>query len=92
MLPLKELNRIHTMKVEPESEDIFSTSYSNPSTFGMPDNSTMKNSSSDLGTARNEIEKEHFERKLAAEHRTKIYLDILLNRNSHEIPSRFAFY
>ena len=92
MLPLKELNKIHTMKVEPESENVFSTSYSEPSTFGMPDNSHKKKSISDLGTARNEIEKEHFERKLAAEHRNKIYLDILLNRNSHEIPSRFAFY
>ena len=91
MLSMKELNKIHAMKVEPESEDVFSTSYSDPSTFGMPDNSYKKNSSLDQEIARNEIEKEHFERKLVAEHRNKIYLDILLNRTSHEILVNLHF-
>ena len=90
---MRELNKIHTIKVEPDPLTITTAAYSNLSEFGVGKTEFIKDSSSEQNeTTRMEIEKENDASRLAANRWNELYFNILLNRPGYETPSRYAFY
>ena len=90
---MRELNKIHRIKDEPEPLSKTTATYLNLSEFGVGKTEFIKDSWSEQNeTTRMEIEKENDASRLVVNRWNEFYFDILLNRPGYETPNRYAFY